>query len=291
MVMNGFNTNFDAEGNQVYAVNTVAFHYVNEPIEVKRGELVRIYLVNVARVRPDQLVPHPRELLRLLPDRHVARADRVHRHGHPGPGPARDPRAALPVRGRRTCSTPTRPSSPSSAGWASSRSSADGGRSAAAAASARRRVERRCGRPTWAARAAARLGLIAVRWLIAVAIAVRRSAAPASASAPARRSRSWRSSAPCCSPGEIELTRPQHRARPGRRSPRSSVNDAYVAFTAEPTARSGGSARQTLTLDYPWQEGERLHDLDADLDRRRRSSTRSTSPSRRRTPDARLLRR
>ena len=63
----------------------------NEPIEVKRDELVRIYLVNIARVRPDQLVPHPRQLLRLLPDRHLARADRVHRHGRPGPGAARDP--------------------------------------------------------------------------------------------------------------------------------------------------------------------------------------------------------
>ena len=37
----------------------------------QRDELVRIYLVNVARVRPDQLVPRPRELLQLLPDRHV----------------------------------------------------------------------------------------------------------------------------------------------------------------------------------------------------------------------------
>ena len=52
MVMNGFNTNFDAEGNQLYAVNTVAFHYVNEPIEVKRGELVRIYLVNILEFDP-----------------------------------------------------------------------------------------------------------------------------------------------------------------------------------------------------------------------------------------------
>jgi FtsP/CotA-like multicopper oxidase with cupredoxin domain len=52
MVMNGFNTNFDAEGNQVYAVNTVAFHYVNEPIAVKRGELVRIYLVNTLEFDP-----------------------------------------------------------------------------------------------------------------------------------------------------------------------------------------------------------------------------------------------
>jgi len=52
MMMNGFNTTFDAEGNQVYAVNTVAFHYVNEPIKVKRGELVRIYLVNILEYDP-----------------------------------------------------------------------------------------------------------------------------------------------------------------------------------------------------------------------------------------------
>jgi FtsP/CotA-like multicopper oxidase with cupredoxin domain len=52
MVMNGFNTNFDAEGNQVYGVNTVAFHFVNEPIEVERGAPVRIYLVNALEFDP-----------------------------------------------------------------------------------------------------------------------------------------------------------------------------------------------------------------------------------------------
>ncbi|HET9119883.1 MAG TPA: multicopper oxidase domain-containing protein [Solirubrobacterales bacterium] len=52
MVMNGFNTNFDAEGNQIYGVNTVAFHYVNEPVEVRRGEPVRIYLVNALEFDP-----------------------------------------------------------------------------------------------------------------------------------------------------------------------------------------------------------------------------------------------
>src|SRR5919107_5001528 len=46
MVMNGFDTNFDAE-NEVYAVNTVAFHYQKNPIEIKKGELIRAYVVNV----------------------------------------------------------------------------------------------------------------------------------------------------------------------------------------------------------------------------------------------------
>jgi FtsP/CotA-like multicopper oxidase with cupredoxin domain len=46
MVMNGFDTNFDAE-NEVYAANTVAFAYQQNPIEVRKGELQRLYLVNV----------------------------------------------------------------------------------------------------------------------------------------------------------------------------------------------------------------------------------------------------
>jgi FtsP/CotA-like multicopper oxidase with cupredoxin domain len=51
MVMNGFDTNFD-RANEVYAVNTVGFHYVNEPIRVGRDELLRIYLVNVLEYDP-----------------------------------------------------------------------------------------------------------------------------------------------------------------------------------------------------------------------------------------------
>jgi FtsP/CotA-like multicopper oxidase with cupredoxin domain len=46
MVMNGFDTDFD-RANEIYAVNTIPFAYMNEPIKVKRGELVRIYLANL----------------------------------------------------------------------------------------------------------------------------------------------------------------------------------------------------------------------------------------------------
>ena len=46
MIMNGFDTNFDL-ANEVYAVNTVGFAYMNDPIRVRQNELVRIYLVNV----------------------------------------------------------------------------------------------------------------------------------------------------------------------------------------------------------------------------------------------------
>ncbi len=51
MVMNGFDTNFDL-ANEIYAVNTVGFHYVDEPIAVGRDDLVRIYLVNVLEYDP-----------------------------------------------------------------------------------------------------------------------------------------------------------------------------------------------------------------------------------------------
>jgi len=52
MVQNGWNTTFDAEGNQLYAVNAIPFHYVNEPVQVSRDELVRIYLVNILEYDP-----------------------------------------------------------------------------------------------------------------------------------------------------------------------------------------------------------------------------------------------
>ncbi len=46
MVLNGFDTNFDGE-NEVYAANTVAFAYQKHAIPVRKGELQRLYLVNV----------------------------------------------------------------------------------------------------------------------------------------------------------------------------------------------------------------------------------------------------
>ncbi len=46
MVMNGFDTNFD-RANELYAANTIGFAYNERPIQIKRDELVRLYLVNV----------------------------------------------------------------------------------------------------------------------------------------------------------------------------------------------------------------------------------------------------
>lgn len=46
MVMNAFDTNFDG-GNEVYAANSIAFGYLNDPITIQRDQLQRLYLVNI----------------------------------------------------------------------------------------------------------------------------------------------------------------------------------------------------------------------------------------------------
>ena len=68
MVMNGFDTNFDAD-NEVYAVNTLANHYMYDPIKVEVGKLVRMLRGQPHRVRPDQQPPPARHVLRRLPHR------------------------------------------------------------------------------------------------------------------------------------------------------------------------------------------------------------------------------
>jgi FtsP/CotA-like multicopper oxidase with cupredoxin domain len=51
MVLNAFDTNFDNE-NEVYAVNTVAFAYVAEPIVITAGELQRAHVINITEFDP-----------------------------------------------------------------------------------------------------------------------------------------------------------------------------------------------------------------------------------------------
>lgn len=45
MTMNAFDTNLDGE-NEIYAVNSVAFHYQRHPIRLSVGETARVYVVN-----------------------------------------------------------------------------------------------------------------------------------------------------------------------------------------------------------------------------------------------------
>ncbi len=51
MVMNAFDTNFDNK-NEVYALNTVAFAYMNAPIRIKAGELQRAHVINITEFDP-----------------------------------------------------------------------------------------------------------------------------------------------------------------------------------------------------------------------------------------------
>ncbi len=51
MVMNAFDTNFDGE-NEIYALNTIAFAYMNEPIKLRRGQLQRAHVINVTEFDP-----------------------------------------------------------------------------------------------------------------------------------------------------------------------------------------------------------------------------------------------
>ena len=51
MVMNGFDVDFDGD-NEFYAVNGIPFHYDSNPIQIKVGELVRIFLVNILEYDP-----------------------------------------------------------------------------------------------------------------------------------------------------------------------------------------------------------------------------------------------
>ncbi|MEJ7838301.1 MAG: multicopper oxidase domain-containing protein [Thermomicrobiales bacterium] len=51
MMMNAFDTTFDSE-NEVYAINSVAFHFMKHPIVIDKTRPVRIYLVNVTEFDP-----------------------------------------------------------------------------------------------------------------------------------------------------------------------------------------------------------------------------------------------
>ncbi|MFI5407300.1 MAG: multicopper oxidase domain-containing protein, partial [Nitrososphaerales archaeon] len=51
MVMNGYDTDFDTENN-FYTVNGIPYFYMHNPIEIKKDELVRVYLVNMLEFDP-----------------------------------------------------------------------------------------------------------------------------------------------------------------------------------------------------------------------------------------------
>ena len=71
MVMNAFDTTFDAE-NEVYAVNTVANAYMHDPIRVTVGRPGSDLSRQRHRVRSGQQPSPARHVLRRVPHRHVA---------------------------------------------------------------------------------------------------------------------------------------------------------------------------------------------------------------------------
>ena len=96
MVMNGFDTNFDAE-NEVYAVNSIANHYMHEPVRVKVGELVRIYLVNLTEFDLLNSLHLHGMFFDLYRTGTSRQAGGGHRHGDALPGRARDSRDDVPL--------------------------------------------------------------------------------------------------------------------------------------------------------------------------------------------------
>jgi FtsP/CotA-like multicopper oxidase with cupredoxin domain len=51
MIMHGLDTNFDRE-NEIYAVNGIGFAYMDRPVQVKKDQLVRIYVGNMTEYDP-----------------------------------------------------------------------------------------------------------------------------------------------------------------------------------------------------------------------------------------------
>jgi manganese oxidase len=51
MVMNGYDTDFDAENN-FYTVNGIPYYYMHNPIQIEKNRLVRVYLVNMLEFDP-----------------------------------------------------------------------------------------------------------------------------------------------------------------------------------------------------------------------------------------------
>ncbi len=268
MVMNGFDTNFD-RSNEVYAVNTVAFAYMDraDPGQARRAgaDLPR----QRARVRPRQLVPRARQLLRLLPDRHVARAARVHRHGRSRARASAGSSSCASRTPASTCSTPTCPSSPSSAGWASSRWWTDGGRPGHGATPT--------AAPAWA------LGLVPLLMLAAaIGLFVALDAPGLDRNGVAGRGAGGR--AHRAAAGRDRAARAQRRPRPVRVE-QVIVNDGVRVVHARRDAELGRLEGSEITVDYPWIEGEDYEVVlltatgatDRPRDRRRRGDARRGS--------------
>ncbi len=81
MVMHGIDIDFD-DANDFYAVNGIPFYYQNHPIQIKVGESVRIYLVNILEFDLAKLISSSCKLFSLLSHWHKSHAICIYRHNH-----------------------------------------------------------------------------------------------------------------------------------------------------------------------------------------------------------------
>ena len=129
MVMNGYDTDGDGSNN-FYTVNGRTFYYAKYPIRVKRSKKVRIFLANLTEFDLINSFHLHGEFFRYQPtgtgDNWEYTDTVMQCQGQRGVSRSTSRTPA------GSCSTRTSPSSPSSAGWASSRWSTDGGSGGAA---------------------------------------------------------------------------------------------------------------------------------------------------------------
>ena len=122
LVQHGYNTTFDGQGNQLYAVNGIPFVYMNDPIRVRRGKLVRIYLVNILEYDPINSFHLHGNFFDYYPTGTRLEPTEFTDTVIQGQGSEASASCGSPTRDS-SCSTPTRRSSPISDGWGSSMSS------------------------------------------------------------------------------------------------------------------------------------------------------------------------
>ena len=118
IVMNGFDTNFDGD-NEIYAANTVGFHYHKHPIKISRNQKQRIYLINMTEFDPINSFHLHANFFDYYGPWHDLDADFANcRHNRSMPSrKGASSSSRMPDSSRdSTCFTPIRASSPSSVG-------------------------------------------------------------------------------------------------------------------------------------------------------------------------------
>ena len=238
--MNGYDTDGDGENN-FYTVNGRTFYYARYPIRVRRGELVRVYLANLTEFDLINSFHLHADFFRYQPTgtgEHWEYTDTVMQ--------CQGQRGVLEIRfanAGRSCSTRISPSSPSSAGWATSRWRTDGD---ARRDRRRARVAALGARPGRRARRSPSALVVSLgdRVVDLVGGALRRPTSSTSARVELR-------------PGEIRVLvrNPQ---RDDLTIASVTVDDAIVPFALDGPATLGRLRSSTIVVPYDWVPDEPL---------------------------------